>query len=142
MHLSIKFSYFFTCCNFSSITGWSIKRWNAHTRHLYACGQSALWNKINLKFTGKESPLKLCILANITAHHFFYLMCCKQLSKTKTINTGIVRNANKILYALAHQGVNGIFGNAAQTKTAKHKRIAILYIKNGFICVGKNLIHI
>src|SRR3954451_10922939 len=98
MHLSIEFFYLFACRYFGSVTGRSKKCGDAHGSHLYSCSQRALWNKINLEFTGKQLPFKLCILTNVAAHHFFYLVCHKQLSQTKTINTGVVRNANKIFY--------------------------------------------
>src|SRR5687768_3193356 len=112
IHLTSKFPYFFSILYFCSITGGSKKCRNAHTCHLYTCGQRSLWHKIYLKLAIQQLSFKFSVLTNIGTHHFFYLPRNQQLAKTKSIYTSIVTDALEVFYLETHKRCDTIFRNA------------------------------
>ena len=97
--------------------------------------------QFNLQFSAQYEFFEESILANISGDHLLDLALLEQQANAEVIHSCIVTNDGQILRSLVSQSSDEVLRNSAQSKPTHHNGGTIANIRDGFVCVGDELVH-
>ena len=118
-----------------------IERRDAGAAGANPLGKSSLRDQVQIELALQNHLLQQFVFADVGPDVFDDLAGGEQQAVAQSVHADVVADGREILRALADQGANQVFRDAAQSESANHDGGAIEDVFDGFVGVGYDFIH-
>lgn len=138
---AVEFACFFLLGDKRAVPGRRVEGGDTRAAGTNAFGKCALRVQFEIEFAIKHKLLEHLVFAHIAAYVFFNLAALEQYAETEFVHPGVITNGGEVLYALAIQGEDEVFGNSTESEASNHDAGAVLDIANGFVGRCHDFVH-